>query len=234
MEMSYPTTKHSHDIWHVTKNLGKKIMKVAKQKENGVLLQWAKDIINHFWFSCKTASNYEHFLSIWRSVLHHITNKDEWILSHGQGINKCLHEPLSENEERTKPWLDPEEDAKVLKTLAQVLLNQRFLNRVDYYLNFRFAYTPPVCRIRNELAALDHSIHSDRGVMRNKEGVIVKKHIPISGILFRKPSSVDLKTNGMRRRRELMEDDPRRIGRNLAPEEPPSTQVLVKEKISRF
>jgi hypothetical protein len=36
------------------------------------------------------------------------------------------------------------------------------------------------------------------------------------------------------RRRELKEDDPRRISRNLAPQEPPSSQVLVKEKISRF
>ncbi|KAL3874181.1 hypothetical protein ACJMK2_037228 [Sinanodonta woodiana] len=147
MKMFYPTIKHSHHIWHVAKNLGKKIMKVrilssppiihqsrklvAKQKENGVLLQWFKVIINHFWFSCKTASNYEQFLEC------HITNKHEWILSHGQGINKFLHVPMSENEERKKPWLDPKKEAKVLKTLAQVLLDQRFLKRVDYYLNFR-------------------------------------------------------------------------------------------------
>ncbi|KAL3842557.1 hypothetical protein ACJMK2_020553 [Sinanodonta woodiana] len=37
----------------------------------------------------------------------------------------------------------------------------------------RFAYIPPVYRIGNELAALDNNIHSDRGVMRNKEGEIV-------------------------------------------------------------
>ncbi|KAL3888117.1 hypothetical protein ACJMK2_000497, partial [Sinanodonta woodiana] len=263
MKRSYPTIKHSHDIWHVAKNLGKKIMKVAKQKENGVLLQWSKDIINHFWFSCKTASNYEQFLSIWRSVLHHITNKHEWILSHGQGINKCLHEPLSENEERKKPWLDPKKDAKVLKTLAQVLLDQRFLKRVDYYLNFistaelevfhqhilmycakRFAYTPPVYRIRNELAASDHNIHSDRGIIAvttKKSGRWTvypckeKKTYPHIRDLVQKALICRLEDKqGMRRRRELMEDDPRRIGRNLAPEEPPSTQVLVKEKTSRF
>jgi hypothetical protein len=58
-----------------------------------------------------------------------------------------------------------------------------------------------------------------------------RKHIPTSESLFRKSSSVDKQSM---RRRDLKEDDPRRINRNLAPQEPLSSQVLVKEKISRF
>jgi len=39
---------------------------------------------------------------------------------------------------------------------------------------------------------------------------------------------------GMKRKRDLEENDPHRIAKNLAPEEPPSTETLVKGKLSRF
>jgi hypothetical protein len=48
-----------------------------------------------------------------------------------------------------------------------------FHQHILMYCAKRFSYTPPVYRIRNELAALDHNIHSGRSVMRNKEGEIV-------------------------------------------------------------
>lgn len=39
---------------------------------------------------------------------------------------------------------------------------------------------------------------------------------------------------GMKRKRVLEEDDPRRISKTLAIERPPPTETLVREKISRF
>ena len=39
---------------------------------------------------------------------------------------------------------------------------------------------------------------------------------------------------GMKRKRYLEENDPHRIAKNLAPEEPPSTETLVKGKLSRI
>ncbi|XP_052258620.1 uncharacterized protein LOC127863260 [Dreissena polymorpha] len=36
----------------------------------------------------------------------------------------------------------------------------------------RFAYTPPVYRIRNLLAAIDHNYHSNRPLKTNKDGEI--------------------------------------------------------------
>ncbi|XP_056021023.1 uncharacterized protein LOC125667202 isoform X2 [Ostrea edulis] len=136
MKKDYPNIHHSHDIWHVAKNLGKKILKVAQKKGNNILLDWCKDIMNHFWFSCRRAESYEEFMGIWQSVLQHITDTHEWILSHG-GVNHCLHGELGE-EERTKPWLSPTKHAHVLKDLAAVVLNKRLLNNVGYYLRFRF------------------------------------------------------------------------------------------------
>lgn len=67
--------------------------------------------------------------------MHHITNKNEWILAHG-GVNHCLHGELGE-EERTKPWLSLSEHAHVLKDLATIVLDKRLLNNVGYYLKFR-------------------------------------------------------------------------------------------------
>jgi hypothetical protein len=39
---------------------------------------------------------------------------------------------------------------------------------------------------------------------------------------------------GMRKKRELEADDPRRIAAHLAPVEPLPTKVLMEEKVSRF
>ncbi|XP_056013553.1 uncharacterized protein LOC125667203 isoform X1 [Ostrea edulis] len=271
MKKDYPNIHHSHDIWHVAKNLGKKILKVAQKKGNNILLDWCKDIINHFWFSCRRAESYEEFMGIWRSVLHHITDTHEWILSHG-GVNHCLHGELGE-EERTKPWLSPTKHAHVLKDLAAVVLNKRLLNNVGYYLRFRstaelegfhqhilmycskrHAYTPPVYRARNRLAALDHNMNSDRPVQKNKDGKIRyhrvfnkkksgrwtvhamrerKKYEYMSSLLC---DAVKLRINdrvGMKKT-VLAPDDPRLIAKHLAPVETPPTEELVLQQKSRF
>ncbi|XP_052242828.1 uncharacterized protein LOC127852858 isoform X1 [Dreissena polymorpha] len=193
MKKKYPEIKHSHDIWHAAKNLGKRLGKIVKKKANQILIPWLKDIVNHFWFACSKADSYEEFLvcnicSIWRGVLHHITNKHEWIQSQGTGINGCLHDPLDKNEVREKPWLSTSDHARVLQDLSAVILDKRFLSKVSYYLNYRttadievfhqlilmycakrFAYTPPVYRIRNLLAAIDHNYHSNRPLKTNKD-----------------------------------------------------------------
>lgn len=38
------------------------IFKVAQKKGNSILLGWCKDIVNHFWFSCREANTYEVFV----------------------------------------------------------------------------------------------------------------------------------------------------------------------------
>ena len=41
----------------------------AQVKELSVLLLWLKDIVNHFWWCCKTADSYEEFLVSFVSFL---------------------------------------------------------------------------------------------------------------------------------------------------------------------
>ena len=52
----------------------------------------------------------------------------------------CLHEPLSEDEVRDKPWLHPCRDAEILKDLASVILDKQLMKNVGYYLNFRYKF----------------------------------------------------------------------------------------------
>ncbi|KAI4820799.1 hypothetical protein KUCAC02_028766 [Chaenocephalus aceratus] len=55
---------HSLDIWHGSKNVGKKVLTAGQQKGCSILQMWNKDICNHFWYCCKTAHHYEDFFNV--------------------------------------------------------------------------------------------------------------------------------------------------------------------------
>lgn len=70
-ENRFPEIKHSHDIWHAAKNLGKKIVAAGQNKECRELLEWSRDIVNHFWYSCSYATDVDSFMvSRYLFVLH--------------------------------------------------------------------------------------------------------------------------------------------------------------------
>ncbi|XDV33185.1 hypothetical protein PO909_003710 [Leuciscus waleckii] len=118
---------HSWDIWHGAKNLAKMISAAAQQSGQKILLHWLQDIVNHFWFCCKTADTEQQFLKLWSSVLHHVTNKHEWYLGH------CRHGALPENQDRQ--WL--ESGSKAHKELEAIVFKKRWLRDVHRYLPFR-------------------------------------------------------------------------------------------------
>jgi hypothetical protein len=53
-------------------------------------------------------------------------------------LYQCLHDPLGEDESRSKPWLHPEKNSHVLKELANIVLDKRLLKNVEHFLNFRY------------------------------------------------------------------------------------------------
>lgn len=93
-EKVYKEVKHSHDIWHAAKNLGKKLIAVSlyipnfevfvkvhtvtfysfeilifyftsqagQDKNCRELQKWSKDIVNHFWYTCKIANDLDEFM----------------------------------------------------------------------------------------------------------------------------------------------------------------------------
>ncbi|KAL0964139.1 hypothetical protein UPYG_G00319610 [Umbra pygmaea] len=170
---------HSLDMWHGAKNLGKKIIAAGQQRGQAVLLQWAKDICNHFWYCCKMADNYSQFIIMWTGLLHHVTNEHTW------SLGACLHEPLEDDTNRE--WIKKESSVHI--TLIQIDLNKRWLTDVHKYLTFRStselesfnnhirmyaskrsSFSPPVYEARTLLAALDYNYHVYRTAKRNSQG----------------------------------------------------------------
>ncbi|WAR05813.1 hypothetical protein MAR_021182 [Mya arenaria] len=53
---------HSHDFWHVAKNLGKNLSKIVLKTEHSVFRPWCNNIANHFWHCCKVAETVKEFV----------------------------------------------------------------------------------------------------------------------------------------------------------------------------
>ncbi|XP_062581910.1 uncharacterized protein LOC134243692 [Saccostrea cucullata] len=189
MKNRFPDIKHSHDIWHAAKNLGKKVVAAGQAKECRSLIDWSKDIVNHFWYTCSSATDVDSFLEIWCGIVHHVVDEHEWDMSYSSnyfGNTQCKHGPL---EDEHKEWMV--KGSASHKALIKIVFNKRFLNQIHYYLNFRstaelenfnnlilmysgkrFAYSPPVYRARSQLAALDYNANVDREVKRKSDGTI--------------------------------------------------------------
>ena len=81
-------------------------------------------IVNTFWF----------FKGAWRGILHHVIDEHEWLLPSSDGSYACKYWPLSSD--RDKGWLERDSDQHV--ALRKIILDKRFLNKIPYYLNFRY------------------------------------------------------------------------------------------------
>lgn len=252
---------HSLDMWHGAKNLAKKISTAAKVKGQSTLLNWLKDIVNHFWWCCKTANTIEQFLAHWVGILHHVCNIHAWELG------SCQHDHLGD--QQGKPWI--ERDSRSHKALVGIILNKRWQKDVHKYLRFRStahlesfqnhilmyaskrqAFSYQVYEARVLLAALDYNFHRNRPAIRNAEGQPIFKRKYNKNA--RRYSVYALKSGkgyeyipelqarvlkarvasgvGMPRTRTIRDDDPRRLGL-VPPIPPPPMSQLVQMQVSR-
>ncbi|XP_070552756.1 uncharacterized protein [Ptychodera flava] len=130
---------------------------------------------------------------------------------------------------------------------------ETFQQSILMYAGKRFAYSPPVYRARNRLAATDHNIHNGRPMRKNKDGKVIyhrhfnKKsdrwsaypeksaktypHIKELKKLILKSRMED--NQGMQKKKPLEENDPRRISAHLASIPPPPTDTIVQDFVSR-
>ena len=79
----------------------------------------------------------------WIGILHHVVNEHEWIVEEGDNKAKCDHDPISEEEQREKPWL--RKGSAAHKALAKIVMDKRFLNTFRYYTHFRYLSTFMFC-----------------------------------------------------------------------------------------
>lgn len=88
-------------------------------------MPWIQSISNHLWWCCATCKgNLQLLREMWISILNHICNTHEWI--GGTVYNKCSHQELSPDEERTTAWLLAGSPAH--KALQAVVMDKYLLN----------------------------------------------------------------------------------------------------------
>ncbi|KAK0141127.1 hypothetical protein N1851_021867 [Merluccius polli] len=157
---------HCLDIWH------------GQQKSCSILLQWDRDICNHFWYCCKIAGTYLEFFDMWVGLLHHVTGEHEWALC------ACRHGPLVDS--REKDWIVKNSPAQ--QKLREIILDIRWLKNVHLYLPFRstaelesfhnhilmyaskrHSFSPQRHKAWTLLAGLDYNHHLDRPTKRRQD-----------------------------------------------------------------
>ena len=71
---------HQFDVWHVGRNIKKKLLKLAKKKCNKELNHWIKAIVNHFWWCCASCGgNDKELEEKWTSILYHMNDRHHCI-----------------------------------------------------------------------------------------------------------------------------------------------------------
>ena len=69
---------HQVDVWHLVKNIKKKLLAANKKSSCKIMEKWIKSIGNHLWWACATCEGDPALLhEKWISVMFHIQNKHE-------------------------------------------------------------------------------------------------------------------------------------------------------------
>ncbi|KAJ8271057.1 hypothetical protein GJAV_G00122270 [Gymnothorax javanicus] len=171
---------HTLDIWHGVKKLSKKILAAGRQEGCSILLQWNKDVCNHFWYCCKTAESHDDFCDMWVDFLTYAT---------GRQISSLRARYSHLEDDRERAWI--EVGTVPYEVLSAVILSESWVNEVHKYLNFRstaelesfhnhirmyasepFSFTPPIYEARVLLAGLDYNHHVRRPPKRRPDGTM--------------------------------------------------------------
>ena len=54
MRWEEPNIDHQCDVWHIAKNIKKRLLAASKKASCKILKKWIKSIDNHFWWACAT------------------------------------------------------------------------------------------------------------------------------------------------------------------------------------
>lgn len=79
------------------------------------------------------------YQGIWFGILHHIVDEHQWVLPYStSGVNGCEHDDLEEHKYReSKEYI--QKGSLTHETLRSIIMNKRLLNKIPYFLNFRYA-----------------------------------------------------------------------------------------------
>jgi len=84
--------KHWFDVWHVAKNIKKKIDAKANRKDCSALRDWSHSVSNHlYWCAASSAGCGDLVVEKWQSILRHVVDVH---FDHGNLFPQCEHGPL--------------------------------------------------------------------------------------------------------------------------------------------
>lgn len=118
MSSNYDHIDHQFDVWHIAKNIRKRLTEKAKRKSTQALFKWIKSINNHTWW-CPSSShnNPDLLVEKWRSMTYHSVNIHTWGRDKSYKLfKKCEHPRMNKND---RDWLKPGSDAhEALKSVV--------------------------------------------------------------------------------------------------------------------
>jgi len=131
----YPDVCHQYDIWHKSKNIRKKLEKVAKKKAFQDLQPWLKSIINHFWWSCANCEgDVDKLRDMWTSLLSHIRNVHKFPRNKST-YKSCAHQKLSKRQKLSKKWL--KKSSPAYAALENIILDEKLMSDLPHLVNFK-------------------------------------------------------------------------------------------------
>lgn len=94
----------------------------ALSKKNLAIKNWQKAIVNHLWYCCANCEGDEQkLLTSWKSLLKHVKNIHSW-KDNKKCVQKCAHDPLTEEEIENTDWVENSADVKALEKVFKFLI----------------------------------------------------------------------------------------------------------------
>lgn len=133
MKKDYPIVDHEFDVWHLSKNLIKKLTKLSKKKGHEGLVPWIRHVSNHLWWCSATCDGDANILKEkWISLLNHVINKHSF--KENVYYKKCAHKRLTKKDRKGMEWV--KKDSLVFEDLKKIVLNPYLLNSLPQLTKF--------------------------------------------------------------------------------------------------
>ncbi|XP_060768019.1 uncharacterized protein LOC132875289 isoform X2 [Neoarius graeffei] len=180
MRDHHPTIRHSVDIWHIDKGMGKKLTALGKERGCDLVKKWKPAISKHlYWCVNKGKGDPDVSVAAWKALENHVIN----IHTHDDPkFDKCLHGEIEEREwfkPSTKAYTKLKEIAfskNMMKDIRQLTPNsitsgvESFHSLLNHMAPKMLHFSYHAIRARYQIAIIHHNENSARVQAKTKGG----------------------------------------------------------------
>ncbi|CAL9703822.1 unnamed protein product [Knipowitschia caucasica] len=180
MRETKPDIKHSVDVWHLDKGLGKKLLAVSKERDCGLVSEWKQSISKHiYWCANNGDGNPDVNEAIWRGLANHIKGVHE---HESPLFPTCLHGEIEERkyfQSHSKAYTRLIETVftnNVIKDIRQLSPNsvtsgvKSFHSLLNHFAPKMLHFSYHGIEARYRLAILHHNENANRSQAKTKDG----------------------------------------------------------------